>query len=289
MPALETLRSFVNTWECDENDHLNVQFYFAKFEEADRQFRFMTGFSEAQAGPRRVRHVRYQGEMFVGSLVEITSHAAFDGPYMLNIVHVMRDRSTGRITATALDGYAPSDRAIKDIRKRLDNVIVEMPADAAPRSFEAAPATLDVKEADLRAANAQLITRATVLPRDCVLDGNADDRFILACLTDGAPHLWESAGMTRPWLDKHDYGRVALEMKLTRGMPIKAGTVLHVLSGITGVSEKTFTFRHHVFESASQRLVAVMDVTAIIMDLEARKAVKLPEEARGELRALIMG
>ena len=197
MPALETLRSFVNTWECDENDHLNVQFYFAKFEEADRQFRFLSGFSEAQTGPRRVRHVRYHGELFAGALVTVTSHAAFDGPYMLSVVHVMRDTSTGRIAATALDGYAPSDRALKDLRKRLDAAGEAMPEKAAPRTFEAGPAALDVKEQALAAAGAVSVNRATVLARDCGLDNAADDRFLLSCFSDGAAQLWEHVGLTR--------------------------------------------------------------------------------------------
>ena len=47
MSAVETLFSFVNRWECDENDHLNVQFYFSRFDEADRQFRLVTGLSDA--------------------------------------------------------------------------------------------------------------------------------------------------------------------------------------------------------------------------------------------------
>lgn len=50
MTIQATLFSFVNRWECDENDHLNVQFYFSRFEEADRQFRLMTGLSETVVG-----------------------------------------------------------------------------------------------------------------------------------------------------------------------------------------------------------------------------------------------
>jgi acyl-CoA thioester hydrolase len=63
MAAIETLFSFVNCWECDENDHLNVQFYLARFEEADRQFRLLSGLSDALAGARRARHLRYHEEL----------------------------------------------------------------------------------------------------------------------------------------------------------------------------------------------------------------------------------
>jgi acyl-CoA thioester hydrolase len=38
--------------------------------------------------------------------------------------------------------------------------------------------------------------------------------------------------------------------------------------------------RHHIYESRTSRLAATLDVVALAMDLEARKAVELPEEAR---------
>ena len=79
MTIQATLNSFVNRWECDENDHLNVQFYFSRFEEADRQFRLLCGLSETLVGARRVRHVRYHKELRTGDLITVHSSVAF-GP-----------------------------------------------------------------------------------------------------------------------------------------------------------------------------------------------------------------
>ncbi len=204
MPAIDTLYSFVNTWECDENDHLNVQFYFAKFDEADRQFRFLTGLSDSVVGTRRVRHVRYHGELWAAALITIRSFVAFDGPHILSVVHEMIDTSTGKLAATVLDGYAPSEKAAKELRKRFAEVEGNMPEQAAPRSFEAAPVQTTLDAASLLAAGATIVNRATVMPRDCTADGRTEDRFLLACFTDGAPHLWERTSMTRAWLEKND-------------------------------------------------------------------------------------
>lgn len=288
MPAIETLRSFVNTWECDENDHLNVQFYFAKFDEADRQFRFLTGLSDALVGARRVRHVRYHGELWAAALITVRSYAVFDGPHAFSVVHEMLDGSTGKLAATALDGYAPSTRAAGELRKRFAEVSGEMIPQAAPRSFEAAAAVTTASEKALLDGGASIINRATVMPRDCTAEGRAEDRFALACITDGVPHLWERTAMTRAWLEKNDYGRVAMEMKLTYGTPLKAGMPVHVVTGFTGCADKTFTFRHHLFDSAAGRIAAVMDVTGLVMDLEARKAVPLTAEARADIERLTL-
>ena len=94
MTIAETLYSFVNRWECDENDHLNVQYYFSRFEEADRQFQLISGLNEALVGARRVRHVRYHKELRTGDLIVVRSAIAFDGPHMLTAVHEMYDVTT---------------------------------------------------------------------------------------------------------------------------------------------------------------------------------------------------
>ncbi|MEP2436118.1 MAG: thioesterase family protein, partial [Roseibium sp.] len=104
MNAQDTLFSFVNRWECDENDHLNVQFYFSRFEEADRQFQLLSGLSDAVVGARRVRHVRYHKELRTGDLIAVKSFIAFDGPHMLTVVHELRNSGTGDLAATAIDG-----------------------------------------------------------------------------------------------------------------------------------------------------------------------------------------
>lgn len=286
MPAIDTLYSFVNTWECDENDHLNVQFYFAKFDEADRQFRFATGLSDTLVGTRRVRHVRYHGELWAAALITVRSYVVFDGPHVLSVVHEMIDTSTGKLAATALDGYAPSEKAAKDLRKRFADVSGEMLPQAAPRSFEAPAAATTASADSLIEAGATIVNHATVMPRDCTADGRADDRFLLACFTDGAPHLWERTSMTRAWLEKNDYGRVAMEMKLTYGAQLRAGMPVHVVTGFTSVAEKTFTFRHHLFDSAAGRIAAIVDVTGLVMDLDARKAVALPAEACADIERL---
>jgi len=38
MSWITTQRSFVNVWECDENEHLNMQHYFSRFSDAATHF-----------------------------------------------------------------------------------------------------------------------------------------------------------------------------------------------------------------------------------------------------------
>ncbi|GAB2185375.1 thioesterase family protein [Roseibium sp. LAB1] len=288
MTIQATLFSFVNRWECDENDHLNVQFYFSRFEEADRQFRLMTGLSETVVGARRVRHVRYHKEMRTGDLITVHSSIAFDGPHMLTVIHEMRDGSTGTLTATALDGYEPSASAAKTLRQRFRDFQTPMIAEAGPRGISAGPANPRATLASLQAKGAQIVYRGTVLPRDIGPDGKADDRFALSCCTDGVAHVWQRTPMTHAYLTENGFGRVAVEMKLTWITPLKTGDAMLVISGFTGVHPKTFCMRHHLFESRTNRLAAVLDVVALTMDLTKRVAVEQPDEAYQSINKMLI-
>jgi acyl-CoA thioester hydrolase len=280
MTIQATLFSFVNRWECDENDHLNVQFYFSRFEEADRQFRLLSGLNETLVGARRVRHVRYHSELRTGDLITVQSSVAFDGPHMLTVIHEMRDGATGTLAATALDGYEPNANSAKTLRQRFKDFQSPMIAEAAPRGIPAGPTSAQrTTLAGLQVKGAQTVFRGTVLPRDIGVDGKTDDRFALSCCTDGVAHVWQRTPMTHAYLTENGFGRVAVEMKLTWLTPLKTGDMIQVVSGFTGVSSKTFSMRHHLFESRIGRLAAILDVVALTMDLTRRTAVDLPEEA----------
>ncbi|MES0869070.1 acyl-CoA thioesterase [Pseudovibrio sp. SCP19] len=286
MASLETLLSFVNTWECDENDHLNVQFYFSKFEEADRQFRMLTGFSEALVGARRVRHVRYHAELVAASLITVKSYVAFDGPHMLSVVHEMIEGSTGEICATAIDGYTPNPSSAKQLRARFKDVEENISKPAVPRGISPSPFSGKPTVDDLLKSGAMITGRSTVLPRHLNAEQKAEDAFALSCFSDAAAHVWERTPMNTAWLDENEYGRVALEQKLSWISPLKLGDMVQVISTLTSVQENTFTIRHHLFEARTKRLAAVCDQVSISMDLNSRKTVPLTEDFRSALVAL---
>ncbi|WP_068081237.1 acyl-CoA thioesterase [Polycladidibacter stylochi] len=286
MAPLETLLSFVNTWECDENDHLNVQYYFAKFDEADRQFRQMTGFSETLVGSRRVRHVRYHAELRAATLVKVRSYAAFDGPHMFSVVHEMIEGSTGEIAATAIDGYTPNPSRAKTLRERFEKFEANLSEQATPRTISASPFSGKPTMEELLGNGAVVTSRASVLPRHLDSEYRAEDAFYLSCISDASSHAWERTPMTMAWLYEKDYGRVAVEQKLTTLSPLALGDMVAVVTSFTGVQGNTFNLRHHIFETKTNRLVAVCDMVALAMDLEKRSIVPLSEETKQQLHAL---
>ncbi|WP_150524322.1 acyl-CoA thioesterase [Roseibium sediminis] len=282
-----TLYSFVNRWECDENDHLNVQFYFSRFEEADRQFRLTTGLSETLVGARRVRHVRYHKELRTGDLIHVTSYVAFDGPHMLTVVHQMHNATTDVLAATAIDGYEPNSSSVKSLRTRFKDFHRPIPDEATPRGLPASPTQFRSTMEALIQSGGDICFRGTVLPRHLGADQKADDGFALSCFTDGVAHIWQRTPMTHAYLTNNQFGRVAAEMKLTWFSPLKVGDAVTVVSGVTNMAEKVFTLRHHLFETRTQRLAAICDVVALMIDLKERRAVPLPTDALKETERLV--
>lgn len=283
MAEIETVRSIVNTWECDENAHLNVQFYFAHFDTAGRQFLAQSGLGQQALGPRKVRHVRYHKEMRAAELVQVVSAVVPDGPHPVTIAHRMLDPLTGRLAATALDGYgAETGRAID-----IDALpAIDMPSEVLPRSFDAAPRHSAPDTASQLAAGGAVTYRGALHPRHGDVAGTAIDQSYISCVTDGAAHAWEHGGLTARWLAENGFGRVAVEMKLSYLAPMKAGDLVHMVTVYTGATSKAFTFNHTLFDTESGRPLAVAETAGLAMDLATRRAVLLPEEIRSGIEKM---
>ncbi|PLX37498.1 MAG: hypothetical protein C0606_04125 [Hyphomicrobiales bacterium] len=280
MAHAETLRSIVNTWECDENAHMNVQFYYAHFDTAARHFATLAGLDEDMTGPRWVRHVRYHSELRVAELILVRSAIALDGPHPLTLVHELIEPVSGRLAATAIDGYART----LDVADH--PFATPLPDSAQPRSFEARAITETPDSEALLSAGAAITYRGAIHPRHCDRDGAALDQTYISAFTDGAPHAWEVGGLAARWLAENGLGRVAVEMKLSLATGLRAGDLVHMVTKYTGVARKTFTFRHHLFESRTGRLAAVGDATGVVMDLATRKAIELPERIQDHIRGM---
>lgn len=283
---LETSKTFVNTWECDENNHLNVQFYFDRFEDADSHFRLLTGLDSDRLGPRLTRHVRYHRESHVGDLQTVTSGMADADTETLSLVHVLRDEASGEIAATALDTYRPPSPFPGAPGAELPRLPDTMRATVMPRSFvDAAPTCNQTAQAILDAGGFTT-ARGRVLPAQCTAEGRLDDRFVIATLSNAAAHVWEASPLTKDWLDAHAYGRVAMEMRVVYGGPIPAGSLIHVVSKWMQAGRTVFSFRHHIFDARSGACLVIVDSAGLVMDLNKRKSVRLSDDFRATLNSL---
>jgi len=101
-----TFRSTVNTWQCDENDHLNVQFFTAFADDASTHLLTLLGMgpaAQARVGlalEPRSDHIRYWKELRSEDAVEIVSAPIAVEPNRIVLYHEQRNGFDGeQVTA----------------------------------------------------------------------------------------------------------------------------------------------------------------------------------------------
>nr|WP_306268237.1 acyl-ACP thioesterase [Pararhizobium sp. IMCC3301] len=269
-----TLRSTVNTWQCDENAHMNVQFYFAKFDDADRVFRDRFALPSLSRAMRLTRHVRYHREAAAAAMIEVRSAIVQRDGKPAAVRHQMTSEPGHAVIATALDTYQPDALAQISARLQVPTVDWDDISNALPRGLDIAPSGED---SDTSTRSGIATYHGVLHPRDFAADGHLLDRAVISCFTDAAPHAWAAGGIEPAWLQQNKFGRVAVEMKLTYGAVPKPGAIVSLETAFLAVGNTTFTLRHTL--TSSGRIVAYGELVSLMMDLDLRKAVPLPERA----------
>lgn len=279
MTRLQTLKSYVNTWNCDENDHLNVQFYFQFFEDAGDHFQALAGVPRAERRRPDLRHVRYHSELRVNEAVHIETHGVGDR----QAVHLLYETISGRLSATCLETYADPPAALAGA---LAQYAGDLPETASPRSLDLAAA----KAGDgASPPGSVLALRTRVRAQHCDADGRAFDSAFVGFNSDAAAHFWDVVGFNRPWLDARTLGRVAVEMKFSPTGRAAFGDLLHVVSRPFAVARSTITFENRFVLTDTGEVAAIIHVTALTMNLTTRRAEPLPEDMRANIAARIAG
>jgi acyl-CoA thioester hydrolase len=284
MAWLVTHRGFVNTWECDENEHLNIQFYFARF--ADAAAHFLVGRGLAPFGPQAprllCRHVRFLRELGAANLTlvdsaladpDAVSHAGFA------LLHRLHEPSRGFVAAGALDLYAAPLAA--DLGPDRESPSEE----TQPHGLPSGPAGEPRSLADLLALGYRESERSVVQPGQLGPDGVMSVAAIVGRISDSAAQAWENAGIPPSQVDDMGRGRVALELKISPLRPARAGDAIVTVSGVTSVSRTAFHFREVLFDAASGEALAVSEKAALMIDQGTRKPVRLTEELRAAIEA----
>ncbi len=99
--AIETYRGVVYPWQMDHMDHMNVQFYTARFDEATWHL-----FAELGITPRYLKENRrgmaaveqrtlYKQELRAGALIRITSELLEMKPKGIRFLHRMYNTESG--------------------------------------------------------------------------------------------------------------------------------------------------------------------------------------------------
>jgi len=104
--VIETYRGVVYPWQMDHMDHMNVQFYTARFDEATWHLFAALGmttgyFKERRRGMAALeQRTLYKQELHPGALIRITSELLEMKPKTVRFLHRMYDTESGAEVAT---------------------------------------------------------------------------------------------------------------------------------------------------------------------------------------------
>jgi acyl-CoA thioester hydrolase len=209
-----TFTTAVNTWQCDENDHLNVQYYTEFGHEASAHLLTNSGSDRAhrRRGPRARRarrshplparvpdHRSGRGALGAGrGRRAITLYHESAQPGRRTVASTVRRR-----IASDRPWPRPSARAPKRRWSRCRQ-------GAAAQRRHDRPADLTL--ADARQVGLIDIGRTVVKPGECDERGEFLPRHQFGRYSDGAPFLWNHLGFDRAAMQERQEGSVVVEM-----------------------------------------------------------------------------
>lgn len=285
-----TFATAVNTWQCDENNHLNVQFYTEFGHEASAHLLHQLGF-----GPRAQRttdatvriaddHIRYLREFRVIDTVEVRSAPVEVSEYGLTLYHEVRNPADGTVASTIRRRLVSDKPWPAAMRERAARATVALPTHARPRSV----GSLDLPDLSFaQAARTGLIDvgRTVVKPGECDERGELLPRHQFGRYSDGAPWLWNHLGFDRAAMQERQEGSVVVEMLNHYRRPLRAGDLVVVMSGLADFSDKVLKFTHFLFDAESGMLAACAEAVGMKFDQKIRKIMTFSAEDQARLAA----
>lgn len=290
MPDLiPTFTTAVNTWQCDENNHLNVQFYTDFAHRAQIQLLAHLGLgprAQRQAG-LKVRaaqdHVKYLKEFRVVDAVEVHSAPVEIGRRDLLCYHEMRNAKDGAVASTILRKVTCSADWPAAFVDRVEASKRSEPGFAKPRSVGALTPLPAFTLEQAQHAGLIAVGRGVVTPDECDEHGEFLPRHVFGRYSDGAPLLWNHLGFDRAAMQDRGEGSVVVEMLNEYRAPLVAGDLVVVMSGLADFSDKTLKFTHFLFEGETGRLAACAEAVGMKFDQKIRKIMVFPPDDQKRL------
>jgi|CXWL01.1.fsa_nt_gi acyl-CoA thioester hydrolase len=296
---IEVARSSVQTWECDQMGHLNVQFYVARADDGLSALAAALGLSpRAQGSDRamlvpREQHIRFHRELRPGAPYVVEAGVLLAKNEGLIVYEEMKNIATGGVAATFVTRAEWADTTMRGglplpitAVAKAASFMVDLPAQGQPRGLELTPARPAPSLTEAEQLGLITTLRSTVLREHCDAHGYMLPRHYMGRVSDAIPNLIaQTRGEDR---STSSTGGAALEYRFVYRMPAREGDLLILKSGLRSVSSKTYIWCHWLFDAESGECFATAEAVAIAMDLTTRKAIDIPTDMRAQLESLII-
>jgi acyl-CoA thioester hydrolase len=293
----EVWRGGVNTWECDEMGHLNVRFYLARAMEGLVGLAGALGLHgafQARANATLLvtdHHIRFLREARAGASLHMVAGVVDFDVSTAKVLQLLIHSLTGEIAAsfqtviahvTTQDGRpfpwsAASRRLAQDHR-------IGIPAEAAPRSLDLAPAAGCASLSEARRLGMIPIAGGAVGARDCDVFGRMRPEMFIGRVSDGIPALGAALRGVGAAERPAGVGGAVLEYRVCYQSWPRAGDRFEILSGLAAVGDRTHRIIHWMLDPVTGRAWGTAEAVAIALDLEARKIIPLDPGTQARMR-----
>ena len=297
--GLEVWRGSVNTWECDDNGHLNVRFYVARSAEGLVGLAGAMGMEGAfRPGADatlliREQHIRFLREARPGAAMHLLAGVASIDGDEARILQLLIHSATGELAATfqtvVTHVTSREGRAFPWSARTLalaEGLMVAIPERAAARSLSLAPVQC---AASLAAADRMGLVRLAAGafgPTDVDSFGRMRPEIFIGRVSDGVPRLREVVG-DRGEQPAHVGGAV-VEYRLIHLDWPHAGDRFEIRSGLVGITGNAQRIAHWMLDPATGKAWGSAEAIAVRLDLQARRMIPLDDAARGLAIAAIV-
>lgn len=297
---IEVARNSVQTWECDQMGHMNVQFYMEKAAMGLAAFAHHIGLGPAfirAQGARLIadeHHVRFLREQRPGAPFFLRAGATDVADDRLGIYQEMVGTVSGEVAATFAAHVTLQDEEMRvarplpeDAIKAAERFRIALPAHGSPRGlelYEPGPAP-NLADADARGMLPTF--QGQVQMPWCDAQGFLTTRHFMGLVSDAIPNLLaQTRGEDRS--STPTVGGAALEYRFVYRKAPKAGDLMVLRSGLKSIADKTYTWCHWMFDLATGEALATAEAVAIALDLKTRKAIAIPDDMRAGLEKLVI-
>jgi acyl-CoA thioester hydrolase len=301
---VELWRGGVNTWECDEMGHMNVRFYVARAGEGLAALARLLGMPDAFA-PHAAstllvadQHIRFLREAHAGTPLHMTGGVVSMDETSAVVLQVLIHTRTGEPAASFVSTVTHASPELgrafpwpARARKAAEDMVVEVPAFAAPRSISGAPLTPIASLSRAEALGLSCAARGTIGPQTCDVFGRMRPEEFIGRVSDGVPGLLgrvRTAVLDAAPEAVARVGGAVLEYRLLYLDWPRAGDHLELRSGLSAVEDKTQRMVHWLLDPITGKAWGSAEAVAVNLDLDARKIIPIAPEARAALQDFIV-
>ena len=275
-------RGSVNSWECDENNHLNVRFCEQKLWQTLSAGLISSGLLRADEVDALMsqttrQHSRFQNESRLSA--PLSGYFGFLQHDEFNVVAELRNDATGEVACSAL--YQIAELAIGG---SLAPEPLQSLTHALPRGIAQDLPFAQLSMPQALAKGFRPIGQGIIQADECSGSGLLMLHNYMGRISDSMPHLW--SGFEDNAEPDPDEGGAVLEFRKRFYKPLAVSDRYVVVSGMIDVAPKVQQFGHLMFNVATQQCCLSAHAVAVRMDLVARKAKSLSAKDQARLQAL---